>query len=239
MKLTIPRQIKAVAAVILLTGLVAGCSMLASKPPSALETKLYDIKTNQVPVVVLRTNVVTVTETNVVTVRNPVTQVIYQTNQVTVQIVGTNIVTVTNLVPAYDFTPKASAVADAQITGGVINTVFPGWGSVVSYGLTGLLALWGGLRTKKQNANTANLTQAIETARSVIKSLPNGATIGTQFDNFLVQHQTDANLLDEIGTIVDSTVNPDAAQGAATKIIQLVTTPLNPTPPVAAAPSNG
>lgn len=216
-----------------------GCAALTSKPPSGLETKLYDIKTNYTPSVVLQTNLVTVTQTNVVNVRNPVTEVMYQTNQVTIQTVGTNIVTVTNLVPSYDFTTKASAVADAQLTGGVINTVFPGWGSVVSYGLTGILGLWASLRTKKQNALMANSVQAIETARSVIKSLPNGATIGKQFDDFLVQHQTDANLLNAIGPLVDKYVNADQAQGAATKIIQLITTPLNTPPPVAAAPSNG
>ena len=241
--MNITRPIKIVLGLILLTGLVAGCSLLTSKPPSALETKLYDVKTNYVPVVAVQTNVVTVTQTNVVTVRNPVTEVMYQTNQVSVVSVGTNIVTVTNLVPAYDFTVKTNVSNDVSAIGTVANAFFPGFGGLISTGIAGLLGLWATMRTKAQGSQiAANLTQAIQTARSVIKSLPNGAAVGAQFDNFLVQHQTDANLLDEIGAIVDNTVNNDQAQGAATKIINLITTPLN-TPPAttvaAAAPTKG
>ena len=228
---------------ILCLAALTACSALTSAPPTKVESALFDIKTNYVPVVAVQTNVVTVTQTNMVTVRNPVTEVMYQTNQVSVVSVGTNTVTVTNLVPAYDFTVKTNVSNDVSAIGAVASTFFPGFGGLISTGIAGLLGLWATMRTKSQgNQIAANLTQAIQTARSVIKSLPNGAAIGAQFDNFLVQHQTDANLLDEIGAIVDSTVNNDQAQGAATKIINLITTPLN-TPPAptvaAAAPSNG
>jgi hypothetical protein len=218
---------------------LTACGSLTSSPPLPVEAKLFNIQTNLTPQVQMQTNVVTVRETNVVTVINPLTQVQYQTNQVTVQTVATNIVTVTNEVPSYVFTPKAAVTNDAAIIGTVANGFLPGFGGLITTGITGLLGLWATLRTKSQgNQVAANLAQAIETARSVIKSLPNGATVGSQFDDFLVQHQTDANLLNEIAPLVDKYVNPDAAQGAATKIIQLVTTPLNAAPPVAAAPSN-
>lgn len=219
---------------------LTGCSMLASKPPSPLETKLFDIRTNQVPVVLTQTNVVTVTQTNVVNVRNPVTEVMYRTNEITIQTVGTNIVTVTNLVPAYEFTPKPASLEAAQAVGTVTNGFLPGFGGLITTGLTGLLGLWATLRTKKQgNQIAANLTQAIETARSVIKSLPNGAAVGSKFDAFLVAHQEDADLAGKIGAIVDQFVSADEATGAATKIINLVSTPLTSPPAVAAVPSNG
>ena len=245
--LRIPLKIKLTLALILLTGLAPvaflGCSALTSAPPTKVESALFNVQTNVTPIAVLQTNFVTQTvfQTNVVTVRNPVTEVMYQTNQVTqvMQTVGTNIVTVTNLVPSYAFTVKTNVSNDVNALGTVASTFFPGFGGLISTGIAGLLGLWATMRTKANgNQIAANLTQAIQTARSVIKSLPNGAAIGTQFDSFLVQHQTDANLLDEIGKIVDATVNNDQAQGAATKIINLVTTPLNtPTPPaVAAAP---
>lgn len=233
---------------------MTACAALTSKPPSAIESKLFDVQTNFTPVIAYVTNTlppVILTVTNpapppqIVVVTNPATlQIVTVTNTPPAQIVMvTNqsppqIVTVTNEVPAYVFTPKQSATDTATGIGAVTNLVAPGFGTLVSSALTGILAIWAGLRTKKQNAITANLTQAIETARSVIKSLPNGAAVGKQFDDFLVDHQQDANILQEVGLLVDKYVSPDQAQGAATKIIQLVTTPLTTPPPNAAAPSN-
>lgn len=241
-------------AIVCLAALTA-CSLLTSKPPSAVESKLFNVQTNFTPVIAYVTNTlppVILTVTNpapppqVVIVTNPATlQVVTVTSTPPAQVVFvTNqappvIVTVTNLVPAYAFTPNQTSLDTAQAIGTVANGFLPGFGGLISTGLAGLLGLWATMRTKsKGNQIAANLTQAIETARSVIKSLPNGATIGSQFDAFLVAHQEDANLLNEVGAIVDNYVNPNEAQGAATKIIQLVTTPLNSPPPVSAAPSN-
>lgn len=216
-----------------------GCATLTARPPSAFEGKVYDVKTNQVPVVVLQTNIVTITQTNQVLQTNVVTGVVTLTNLVTIETTP-HIITITNIIPAYEFTPKPATTDTITGVGSLVNAIIPGFGGLVTTIGTGLVGLWGYLRTKKQrNEWAGNLSQAIETARSVIKSLPNGNQVGSAFDKFLIDHQTDADLAKQIAAIVDQYVLPTQARGTATAILNEAIAPLGEAKTaIVAVPSN-
>src|SRR5512139_922453 len=97
----------------LLAGVITltGCSTT----PTATDRWLAEVQTNFVPILVLKTNIVTVLETNLITQTVTRTNDIgiplpmFITNSTTFVIYRTNVVMETNLVPQYRLTPSTNA----------------------------------------------------------------------------------------------------------------------------------
>lgn len=202
--------------------LIAGC---ASKPPSALEQRFFNITTNP-PVIAVVTNLVPVTlyKTNEVvqTVTNTQNVVEYRTNFIPVA-VATNIearaTLVTNQPETYNLSPKPEAIQPIQTVGGIIGNLF-GAGGLVTTAIGAAFSLWGFMRSKKSYASAADLAQIIETCRSFVRQLPNGASYDAALVNFMVQHQAEAGTINQVAQIVASEVNTSDAQVAAEHIRQ-------------------
>jgi hypothetical protein len=75
-----------------------------------------------------------------------------------------------------------------------------------------------------------NLAQIVETARSVIFAQPNGAQLALTFDNWMMKHQNDAQLANEIAKLVDATVDPSGADQTAQNLLRDAAAPLTPAP---------
>lgn len=198
----------------------AGCGTFGSNPspPSKLESGIFNVTTNYVPVVVpvtsYRTNVVEVTQTVTNTAGGSVTLTNWTTNVVT------SVVTQTNLQPQYNYTPGAGAqTATGVVTG--IGNIF-GVGGMAGTALGGLLSIWGWLRSTKNYATAANTAQVVETLRQFIQSLPNGSAYDTALTNFMTQHQSEAGVLANVTQILANDVsNPDAKFAAQSVIASL------------------
>lgn len=229
--------------------LVTGCALLGRNPsaPTKAESLLFTTVTNTVQatntvqeiVPVYATNTVQVTVTNLVAnlTGTPPLPVITVTNSIE-RVVDhwlTNLVTVVSNVPAYTETVKPATTATVQAAGSALNTFVPGIGGLVSSGILGLLSLWGYLRSSKLGDTSAALAQEIETVRTFVKQLPNGAAYDAALVSFLQAHQAEAGVTSEVlGLLAKQVSNPDA-QAAATEVqrtlqqLQLATAP-TPTP---------
>lgn len=202
--------------------LLVGC---ASKPPSAFEQKYFNITTNP-PVIAVVTNLVPVTiyKTNEVvqTVTNTQNVVEFRTNLVPVA-VATNIEARTSLVTnepeSWNLKPKPEAIQPIQSVGGLIGNLF-GAGGLVTTAIGAAFSLWGFMRSKKTYATATDLAQIIETVRSFVRQLPNGANYDSALVNFMVQHQAEAGTINQVATIVANEVNTSDAQVAAEHIRQ-------------------
>lgn len=210
---------------------VTGCAALQQKPPTALETKFYDVVTN----VVEKTNFTTVTNFQQVTVTVPVqvtnftTHEITTTNVINVPVVQvfTNFVEQTNFVYAVNDKTKAEVSTVSTLATAVAGP----YGALAGAVLSGILGIWGTLRSRQATTLgtvAANSTQVIETARNIIRSMPNGSQIGAQFDNWMMTHQQDAGIANEVASIVDAVVDPSHATHAASDILGAITAPIAP-----------
>jgi hypothetical protein len=204
--------------------LFAGCSLFGSNAsaPSALEERIYTIQTNVAVSTLVQTNAAT-NAAGVVTL----------TPQ-------TNFIVITN----YDYSLATNAANLIQ-TGGAVGNIFaPGMGTLGSLVLTSLFGLWGTLRSRKSNQASVALAQIIETAKEVIAQTPQGAQLSAAFTNWMQKHQTDAGVIQAVAALVDNTVDPDAAKGAASQLLALAglassTAVAPPATPAAAAPAPG
>lgn len=179
---------------------LAGC---ASKPPTAVEQKFFDVQTNLAPVVRVETNVIAVTlyRTNEQNVVVPVT--VYETNRVAV----------TNYAETYVFTPGAGAKQVAEV-GGAVGNIF-GVGGLVTTALGALFSLWGYARSRKNYVTAANIAQTVETIREFVKSLPNGAVYDNELVNWMQTHQAEQGVLNQVLDLLSKHVsNPDARVAA-------------------------
>lgn len=204
--------------------------------PSKAESLIYSTTTNYVPVVIPSyvTNQVTVTsfQTNV----QGVTVTQYQTNVVPVTVAAQ-----TNLQATYTETLKPGTTAVVQTAGGVLNTLFPGVGSIVTNAVLALLGAWGYARSSKLGNTTSALTQEIEVARQLLQSVPNGSALDAAFVNFIQSHQADAGVLQQVMNVIASEVSNKDASTAASQIAQTVAAltgatappPGTPVPPTA------
>ena len=201
----------------------AGCSLFSSTqaPPSGIETSLFNIETNVTP------------GSNVVVL-------IQSTNAAGVPVATP----VTNVVPAttnYVFlSPSAAASAAVQTAQTVASATGTPWAGLIGAALSGILAIWGTMRNKQANTATAlaaNTAQILQVARNVISAAPNGASIMAQFNNWMLLHQQDANLANEVAGLVDSYVDPNdmALSGVATQIISTAGVPVVASPAVTVA----
>jgi len=220
------KHIKLVASlfpVLLLSLFFAGC---ATRPPTSAEQGFFNIQTNYVPVVQIKTNVfdvfqtntVVVTQTNVISSPNlpaPIFQVVYKTNEAIMITQQTNTVTITNqLAAGYVYTPGPGAKVIQEVGTGVGN-IF-GVGGIVGTALGALFSLWGYVRSKKSLLTATNLAQTIETIREFVKSLPNGSTYDNELINWMTTNQANAGVLQDVLKLLENQVsNPDAKEGAA------------------------
>jgi hypothetical protein len=212
----------------IVTIFIGGC---ASTPPTAVEQKFFDIKTNVLYVNKIETNVVpiTVVHTNIVIDNVGVTV----TNYTPVLSYITNTVFVTKTNESYVFTPGQGA-ADVRTVGTEVGNIF-GVGGMVGTALGALFSLWRYIRSKKNYVTAANIAQTVETMREFIKSLPDGARYDNELVNWMQKNQANAGVLQSVIALVAREVsNPDAkdaAQNIQTLIegLKLGTTP--PVPP--------
>lgn len=229
--------------------IIASCGTFGSNPsaPSATEQQFFNTVTNyvQVPVIVLQTNLTTVTLTNTVTIlqTNSLGQIGIVTQQVAVPIIVPQILTVTNYATQtnYTLTPNTTTTSIATTAGSVANLVVPGGGGIVTLGITLLAGIYGYLRSYK-NGKTGNaLSQEMETVLEFIKALPNGDTYKTALTDFLAKHQADVGVVSQVTSILANDVsNPDAKVAAeqvvqAINALQVAAAPGAPSAPAATA----
>lgn len=200
--------------------ILEGCAAVGPNPtpPTKAESLIFNTVTNYQTVVVPAyvTNQVQVQsfQTNVQGV--VVTQ--YLTNTVPITVPAQ-----TNQVPTYTDTVKPSVKEGIQGAGGILNFLFPGWGSLATNGLLALLGGWAYARSQKQGVNTtAALAQEIEVVRSLLQSLPNGAALDNQFVTWIQNHQAEAGILTQVMGVLASRVKNNDAQTAADQIAKAV-----------------
>jgi hypothetical protein len=206
----------ALLAALFLFPLAGGCSILGTdtSAPNAVEQKLFTTVTNYVPVVVQTTN--TTFATNVVTQfqTNTVGQIVTVTN--TVVQPEYNLVTVTNQIPQYENTVSTNTANVVTAAGGVLNTFFPGMGSMAGAGVMALLGLWAQLRSGKRQDTSAALAQEVETMREFILTLPSGTKYDQAITTFLQQHQLESGVAEQVlGLLENEVSNPDAKAAVA------------------------
>lgn len=210
--------------------LYTGCA--STSPPTAFEQRFFDITTNAPRTsVVTVTNVVLVPQTQVkvetVTLTNSVGVLVpvYVTNVVTVEKEQAVVSTVTNTVASYSLTPNANAKSTAGIAGTLSNLGLPGAGSLVTMGLLGIAAAWGGLRSRQyagQNdalTQTAGvLTQNLKTFQTVLEQTPQGQDLAKTATAFIASHQAQAGVAQQVLDITAKNVNNEQATLAAQQI---------------------
>jgi len=217
---------------IIIAAIITGCASV----PTAMDRALFNIRTNETPVVHVYTNTVVVT--NVVQeirpvfirVTNEVTQTIVVTTNFVIQ---TNVVlsakeevqSVTNVMRTVEVTPKpvVEAVGSAIVGTAASAT---GWGGVASTAFVGFYALWARARQKKltQALNgqvdqgdlvNETLVQSIETARALIKTTPQGQELEQRYKEWLIQNQRAAGIIEVVASlarVTDSAAAKDAAR---------------------------
>ena len=200
----------------LLALIAAGCGMFGSytSPPSAVESRLYDVQTNLVDRLEQRTVTNTVTETVTVYETNTVGQIVTRTNEVLLP--QYEIVTITNQVEAYTYVPKEETVATVQTAGGVINTFLPGIGTAVSGIGIGLLGAWAKLRSWKKTGTV--LAQNIETMREFLKTLPDGEKYDAAVVDYLKEHQRETGAAATVVSLLEKYVSGRQAKASVEEI---------------------
>jgi hypothetical protein len=188
---------------------LVGCSSAnTQQPPSALTQTLFTVQTN----IVTQTNWLTQTNLVIQTVTNVANQVVTLTNTVTK--VVPQIVTLTN----YAFAPNPALTNTIQSAGSLGGPI----GTVIAYGLTGILGIVAFLKNKQANtlATVAGVSQqALATAQQVIGALPNGSALLAQFNAWLAAHQGDVDFAQELAQTVENFVDQTKAQTTAAGIV--------------------
>jgi hypothetical protein len=234
-KIAVPAPIRVILAVIAFTCFLSatlmftGCqSTTPQSAPTAFDSNVFNITTN----VTVVTN--QITQTNVTVVTQVVTNIVSGNPVIiTNTIATTNFVPVTVMIPQtnYVYTPNANSTS---ITSGIGTTLsafgVPG-GSLIGTILAGGLALWGSLKSRQATTSgtiAGNATQIIQVARNIISALPNGAAVSSEFNAWLIQHQQDAGIANEVAAVVDQFVDPQdqALVGQAQTLINQAFSPL-------------
>lgn len=214
--------------------ILIGCST-AGSPGTAFERKFFDVHTNTLEVTVLKTNMVPITTyaTNQVvqTVTNLLGVTEYKTNVIVVPKVELQTVTqwVTSSIPSYQWALGTNANTVVS-TGTAVGNLF-GVGGLVGTGLAGLLALWARIRSGQNYATAANTAQVVETMRSFIQQLPNGASYDAALVQWMQAHQAEAGVLQNVISLLQNTVNKGDAQEAARQIKDLIAALQGTVPP--------
>lgn len=181
--------------------LVAGCST-TQRPPSALEQHFFNVETNTVPIVIVQTNIV------------------WLTNDAGAVLATNTTILRTNQAETYAFTPNERADAVTQI-GRAVGSPF-GVGELVGMGLAALFGLYGTLRSRKANKTAAVLAQIIETGRAVLQSTPQGQQLDERWVQWMQRHQAEAGVMQEVIALLAKVVDTDSAKGVATDLVGIM-----------------
>lgn len=215
-----------------------GCSSTATTP-TKFESFLFEQHTNPMPQIVFQTNVLTVIKevpvTNQVTItRTNEQNIVIPTfsNYVTtvqVPVFQTNVVQGTNFVPVISQTAGAGSNAVTSI-GAVAGDLF-GVGGLVKAGLGAVFAGFLTWRNRQFAVNSAvqaasvaqttaeTFAQNIETLLTVLKTTPQGQKLEPLIKNYLMTHQKEAGVIDNVASIIDSSVSEGAAKTSAETIL--------------------
>jgi len=187
-------------------GIVSCAAWRNGAPPTKTEAALFTVQTNYVP------TIVTVTNPPAAPGQPP------------------TVSTTTNLTPNYVYTP-GHVVKDVET--GV--SAIPGYGGLASLGIGALAAVWGWIRSSKNQNVGITLAQSIETIREFIKTLPNGANYDDALTSWLQSHQAETGTIAGVMQMLENDVsNPDAvvaAQQIRATIQALNPAALPPKPP--------
>lgn len=240
-------------ALTILLALVAGCSLLgtSARDPGKFEESLFS--TTNVPMLTVHafTNTVTVTNivprevTNVVTVQKTnevgVFVPIFETNHVTVY--DTNRTQVEKVIPAGStvMVPQLvapSATGQAAIATGSGIAGLWGLGPLAGMLLSGGFNWWQKARNAalaakytgaSQGALVANQTSAVlvqnvETLLEVLNGTPQGQAALPAVKSYLMNHQLEAGVIDQVAAFVNQHVDNEAARDAAAEVLKAVST---------------
>lgn len=213
-----------------------GCK--TTTPPTAFERTFVDYKTNYVEQLVIRTNIITLIQTNpvvkeiVVTNEVGVPVPVFVTNLTTIITYQTNLTAGTNLVPVVTAAPGDVSKAVAGTAGGIANTFLPGTGALVTESLLGLLTIIFGYRARQFSGQNSVLSQSagvlaqiIETGREIMAKTPQGQNAANQFTAWMVKHQAETQTIAQISKLVSDTVDNEQAKKAADQILALIQPP--------------
>lgn len=184
-----------------LLGLVtlSGCSTA----PTALERLIFNVTTNEIPVVSVATNATTVTnDLGAVETRNLVTWA-------------------TNIESRVTYTVATNTAALTSTAGRLTNLYAPGWGELAATAAASVLAMWARMRStvNKGKAAQVTLAQGIETLLAIIETTPQGKELSLRLKLELAKGQKTAGVVAEIAHIVDTFVDNDSAKKAAKLIL--------------------
>lgn len=170
--------------------LIIGC---ASAQPTAFERGIYDVSTQHVEVLVLRTNV-TATATNVIAV--PATIELQRLN------------------------PNPKVIAGIQTAGQMGATFGIPWLTPVLGLVGGLYAWWAEYRNSRKAKANGVLTNNVQVARETILATA-GANTEREYVDAIKSSQVKAGVNDDIATIKESKVDEKEAREEAASVVSL------------------
>jgi hypothetical protein len=125
----------------------------------------------------------------------------------------------TNALGQVHYQPNSNVTALAGTAGAIGNIAAPGIGGPIAAAvIPTLAAIWGWIRSSKNGAAAVNLAQTIETARELIKTMPNGAAVDQTLVTWMQQHQAEANVLPQVLKILKDNVDSPLAQQTAEQL---------------------
>lgn len=203
-----------------LVGMI-GCA----SAPSKIETALFEIRTNYIPTVITQTNYIPVTNTVTAFVTNTLNQVIDV--PVTLVTVRTNVEYLTNIIETTVWTTKTNITTATGTAGAIINTFAPGIGSLVTAIIGGLLGIWGTARSKNPQIDqaqkvAASLAQIIEVGRNILANTPQGTQAAEAWKNWMIQHQAEQGVIQNVITLLEQSVNSQEAKAIADQLRALM-----------------
>jgi hypothetical protein len=183
--------------------LLTGCA----STPTRLEQKLFDVRTNQIPSVVLVTNIVPVYAQAGIDGRAQASPVSWRTN----------ITVTTNLVEAYTYTPKLSADQLASAT-----SLLGPWGQLLGVILGGVIGAYGLIRSSRATKTAGVLAQVIETGRQVLQATPQGQALDAQWKTWMIQHQAEQGVMSDVVKLLNQAVDEPSAKITAQDLLALM-----------------
>lgn len=203
-------------------------------PVQNWERNYFSTVTNKVPQTIYITNLIhiPIVETNVVEVRRTnevgVIVPVFMTNVITREVTVTNFAMGTNWVLIEQLAPSPKTQATVEV-GKAVAAPF-GWGEIVGYGLAALLTTYMTIRNRKlagqasMGALTAGvLTQNIETLLNVLEQTPQGQQLKPIVKNYLMQHQNEFGVIENVAKIIETSVDEPSAKESATSILKAIT----------------
>lgn len=215
-------KVRTIIAVCGLALLVAAC---AATKPNAFDRAFYDITTNQVPKVVVHTNVVTLTNVvqQEVTKTNWIDQtrfeVVKLTNEIPVFVQVTNVVPEVVMTPQLSFAPNTNATALAN-TARDVGNLFGPFGALVGGLVMGALGVYGRMRSGSKSAEV--LAQVIETGRELLKTTPQGQQLDQRWVQWMQLHQAEAGVLQRVTSLVGNVVDNQSAREVAQELTEMM-----------------